>query len=261
VPFASGNDPGVAGIGRAVARKQREEKVRKLKELFAEAKRYAAGRAENEEQPIVPRLEAMLPYARGEKPVLITAYRKPEIMDALKLADELKIKVILSGATDAWKVADELKKRDAPVIVGPVMAMPQERDDPHDAPFANAAKLHKAGVRFCIRSTGSSNARNLPYEAAMAVSYGLPPAEALKALTISPAEILGVADQLGSIETGKRANLVLANGDLLQPSTQVLGLFIDGKPLAPTSRQTRLYEKYKERLKEVKGGRAPLGTK
>jgi imidazolonepropionase-like amidohydrolase len=261
IPFNSGNDPGIAGIGRAVARKQREEKLRKLKELFTEAHRYAAGRAEDPNRPVVPRLEAMLPYARGEKPVLVTAYRKPELLDALKLADELKIKVILSGATDAWKVADELKKRDVPVIIGPVMAMPQEKDDPYDAPYANAAKLHKAGVRFCIRSTGSSNTRNLPYEAAMAVSYGLPPEEAFKAVTIYPAEILGVADQLGSIETGKRANLVLANGDLLQPSTQVLGLFIDGKPLEPTSKQTRLYEKYRERLKEVKDGRAPLGTK
>ncbi|MBO0697678.1 MAG: amidohydrolase family protein [Zavarzinella sp.] len=261
IPFNSGNDPGIAGIGRAVARKQREEKLRKLKELFAEAKRYAAGRAEDPNQPVVPRLEAMLPYARGEKPVIITAYRKPELLDALKLADELKIKVILSGATDAWKVADELKKRDVPVVIGPVMAMPQEKDDPYDAPYANAAKLHQAGVRFCIRSTGSSNTRNLPYEAAMAVSYGLPPDEAFKAVTISPAEILGVADQLGSIETGKRANLVLANGDLLQPSTQVLGLFIDGKPLEPTSKQTRLYDKYRERLKEVRDGRAPLGTK
>jgi len=95
----------------------------------------------------------------------------------------------------------------------------------------------------------------------MAASYGLPLDEALKAITIYPAQILGVADQLGSIEEGKRANLVLTNGDLLQPSTQVLGLFIDGKPLEPTSRHTRLFEKYRERLKEVKEGRAPLGTK
>jgi imidazolonepropionase-like amidohydrolase len=254
-------DPSVAGMGRAVARKQREEKVKKLKELFAEAKRYDAGRKANPDGPIVPRLEAMLPYLHGDKPVIISAERKPEIVDALKLADDLKLKIILSGATDAWKVADELKKRDVPVIVGPVMSLPVEKDDPYDAPYANAAKLHKAGVRFCIRSTGSSNARNLPYEAAMAASYGLPPDEALKAITVYPAQILGVADQLGSIETGKRANLVLTNGDLLQPSTQVLGLFIDGKPLEPVSKQTRLYEKYRERLKEVQGGRAPLGTK
>jgi imidazolonepropionase-like amidohydrolase len=254
-------DPSTAGMGRAVAKKQREEKIKKLKELFAEAKRYDATRSLSPDGPVVPRLEAMLPYIRGEKPVIITAERKPEIVDAMKLADELKIKFILSGGTDAWKVADELKKRDIPVIVGPVMSLPVEKDDPYDAPYANAAKLYRAGVRFCIRSTGSSNARNLPYEAAMAVAYGLPADEALKAVTLYPAQILGVADQLGSIDTGKRANLVLTNGDLLQPSTQVLGLFIDGKPLEPTSKQTKLYEKYRERLKDVKEGRAPLGTK
>jgi imidazolonepropionase-like amidohydrolase len=255
------NDPSVAGIGRAVQRRQREEKIRKLKDLFAEAKRYEAARNVNKDGPIVPRLEAMLPYVRGEKPVIVAADKKTDIMDALKLADDLKIKMILSGATDAWKVADELRKRDVPVVVGPVMDLPTERHDPYDGPYANAAKLYRAGVKFCIRSTGSSNARNLPYEAAMAVSYGLPPEEALKAVTIYPAQILGVADQLGSVETGKRANLVLTNGDLLQPSTQVLGLFIDGKPLEPTSKQTKLYDKYKERLKEVKEGKAPLGTK
>jgi len=254
-------DPSVAGIGRAVQKKQREEKVRKLKDLFAEAKRYDSARKANKDLPVVPRLEAMLPYVRGDKPVIVAAERKADILDALKLADELKIKVILSGAPDAWKVADELRKRDVPVIVGPVMDLPTEKHDPYDAPYANAAKLYRAGVKFCIRSTGSSNARNLPYEAAMAVSYGLPPEEALKAVTIYPAQILGVADQLGSLEAGKRANLVLTNGDLLQPSTQVLGLFIDGKPLEATSKQTRLYEKYRERLKEVKDGRAPLGTK
>jgi imidazolonepropionase-like amidohydrolase len=148
-----------------------------------------------------------------------------------------------------------------PVILGPILTLPQETYDPYDAPFACAARLHQAGVRFCIRSAGTSNTRNLPYEAAMAVSYGLPPEEGLKAVTLYPAQILGVADQLGSIETGKRANLVLTDGDLLQASTQVKAVFIDGKPLEPTSKQTRLYERYRERLLEVKEGRAPLGTK
>jgi imidazolonepropionase-like amidohydrolase len=146
------------------------------------------------------------------------------------------------------------------VIVGPIMTMPQEREDPFDAPFSNPAKLHEAGVRFCIRSAGSSNTRNLPYEAAMAVSYGLPPEEGLKAVTLYPAQILGVYDQLGSVDVGKRANLVLTNGDVLQASTQVLAVFIDGKPLEPTSKQTRLYDRYRERLREVKEGKAPLGT-
>jgi imidazolonepropionase-like amidohydrolase len=255
------SDPNLPQVGRAIARKQREEKVRRLKELFQQALAHDQARKANPQTPGNPRLESLIPYARGDKPVVIQANRKPEILEALKLADELKLKVILSGAIDSWKVAGELKKRNVPVILGPVMTLPQETYDPYDAPFACAAKLHDAGVKFCIRSSGTTNTRNLPYEAAMAVSYGLPAEEGLKAVTLYPAQILGVADQLGSIEPGKRANLVLTNGDILQASTQVLAVFIDGKPLEPTNKQTRLYERYRERLREVKEGRAPLGTK
>jgi imidazolonepropionase-like amidohydrolase len=254
-------DPTMPMVGRAIARKQREEKVRRLKELFQQARNYSDARTQDASRPINPRLEALVPYARGQKPVVIQAHRKQELQEVLKLADDLHIKVILSGAIDAWKVASELKKRNIPVILGPVMTMPQEVYDPYDAPYACAARLHAAGVRFCIRSAGTSNTRNLPYEAAMAVSYGLPPEEGLKAVTLYPAQILGVADQLGSIDAGKRANLVLSNGDLLQASSQVLALFIDGRPLEPTSKQTRLYERYRERLREVREGRSPLGTK
>jgi hypothetical protein len=259
-PVFTGN-PTAPMIGRVIARKQREEKIRRLKELFQQALAYDEARKQDAGSPLNPRLEALVPYARGQKPVVIQAYRKQEIQSALQLADDLKLRMILSGAIDAWKVAGELKKRNVPVIVGPIMTMPQETYDPYDGPYACPARLHEAGVRFCIRSDGGSNTRNLPYEAAMAVSYGLPPEEGLKAVTMYPAEILGVADQLGSIEPGKRANLVLANGDILQASTQVEAIFIDGKPLEPTSKQTRLYERYRERLREVKEGRAPLGTK
>jgi imidazolonepropionase-like amidohydrolase len=259
-PSFSG-DPTLPMLGRAIARKQREEKLRRAKELFQQALAYDDARKQSSTVPVNPRLEALVSYARGQRPVVIQANRKQEIQDALKLAEELKLKVILSGAIDAWKVADELKQRDVPVIVGPMMAMPQEAYDPYDAPYACPARLHSAGVRFCIRSAGTTNTRNLPYEAAMAVSYGLPPDEGLKAVTLYPARLLGVADQLGSIDVGKRANLVLADGDLLQASTQVRALFIDGRPLEPTSKQTRLYERYRERLREVKEGRAPLGTK
>jgi imidazolonepropionase-like amidohydrolase len=254
-------NPTLPTVGRAIARKQREEKVRRLKELFQQAVVYDDARKQSSGRPVNPRLEALVPYARGVKPVVIQANRKPEIQAALKLADELKLKIVLSGGIEAWKVADELKKRQVPVIVGPIMTLPQEQYDPYDAPFACPARLHAAGVRFCIRSTGTTNTRNLPYEAAMAASYGLPSDEAFKAVTLYPAEILGVADRLGSISQGKRANLVLANGDLLQASTQVLAVFIDGRPLAPTSKHTRLYERYRERLHEVQAGRAPLGTK
>jgi imidazolonepropionase-like amidohydrolase len=259
-PIFTGN-PTAMPLGRAIAKKQRDEKIRRLKLLFEQALAYEQAKTHNSNQPSNPRLESLVPYAKGQKPVILQAFRKPDILEALKLADDLKLKIILSGAVDAWKVAGELKKRNIPVIVGPTMTMPQEIYDPYDGPYACPARLHEAGVRFCIRSDGGSNSRNLPYESAMAVSYGLPPDEGLKAVTFYPAEILGVADQLGSIEPGKRANLVLANGDILQASTQVQAVFIDGKPLEPTSKQTRLYDRYRERLREVKEGRAPLGTK
>ncbi|MFO0845483.1 MAG: amidohydrolase family protein [Gemmataceae bacterium] len=167
--------------------------------------------------------------------------------------------MVIAGGLDAWKVADELKKRDVPVILGPVLTLPYESYDPYDAPFACAAKLHAAGVRFCIRSTGDSNTRNLPYHAAMAVSYGLPPEEGLKAVTLSPAQILGVADKLGSLEPGRIANVVISTGDVLQASTQVVGLYVGGKPYSATSKQTRLYERYRERLKESRESRATEG--
>ncbi len=260
MPMFTG-DPSTPSVGRAIAKKQREEKVRRVKELFAQALVYDDARKQSSDRPVNPRLEALVPYARGQKAVIIQANRKQEIVEALKLADELKLKMVLSGGVDAWKVADELKKRNVPVILGPIMTMPQEVYDPYDAPYAGAARLHEAGVKFCIRSGGSTNTRNLPYEAAMAASYGLPPEEALKAVTLYPAQILGVDKELGSIETGKRANLVLTNGDMLQASTQVVALFIDGRPLEPTSKHTRLYDRYRERLQEVKDGRAPLGTK
>jgi hypothetical protein len=261
-PFAMfSGDPTMPMLGRAIARKQREEKIRRLKELFQQAIAYDKSRDQSGGKAINPRLEALVPYARGAKPVVIQAQRKQEILDALALADELKLKMILSGGIDAWKVAAELKKRDVPVIVGPILALPDEAYDPYDSPYACPAKLHEAGVRFCIRSSGTTNTRNLPYEAAMAISFGLPPEEGLKAVTVYPAQILGVANQLGSVEVGKRANLVLTDGDLLQASTQVKALFIDGRPLEPVSKHTRLYERYRERLREVKEGRAPLGTK
>ncbi len=260
VPFFAKFDPTLP-FGRGLAKKQRDEKLRRLRELFAQAVAYDDGRKQNPKQPRNPRIEALVPYARGEKPVIIQASRKADIEEAIKLADDLKLKLVLSGGNDAWKVSYALKTRDIPVIAGPIMSLPQEREDAYDAPFTNVVKLRDAGVRYCIRSAGASNTRNLPYEAAFAVSYGLPPEDGLKSVTLYPAQILGVADELGSIEYGKRANLVLSTGNPLQVSAQVQAVFIDGKPLEPTSKQTRLYERYRERLKEVRAGNVPLGTK
>jgi imidazolonepropionase-like amidohydrolase len=258
--LVSGSPDG-PGPGRTFARKAREEKLRLLKQQFEDARRDAEAIKSGINKQLDPRRAALLPYVKGEKPVVISANRRADIVEALKWADEVKVKLILSGGIDAWKVADEIKKRNIPVLCGPFTVMPQEAHDTYDSQYAAAAKLHQAGIKFCIRSAGSTNTRNLPYEAAMAASYGLPIEEALKAVTLYPAQILGLADKLGSIELGKMANLVITDGDMLEPTTQVRGLFIAGVPLDPTSKQTRLYERYRERLKDVKAGRSQLGTK
>ncbi|MFT3879957.1 MAG: amidohydrolase family protein [Gemmatales bacterium] len=246
--------------GRIFARKAREEKLKFLKVQLAEARRDAEAIKTGVKKPLDPRREAMLPYATGEKPVIINANRKNDILEAIKWAEESKVKLILSGGVDAWKCADELKKKNIPVLCGPFSVMPQEAHDTYDAQYRVAARLHEAGIKYCIRSAGSTNTRNLPYEAAMAVSYGLPADEALKAVTLYPAQILGLGDKLGSIEPGKLANLVITDGDMLEPTTQVRGLFINGVPVEPNSKQTKLYERYRERLQDVKAGRSPLGT-
>lgn len=199
--------------------------------------------------PVVdPRLEALLPFLRKEKPVAIHAETVTDILQAIRLANELDLRLIVQGARDAWKVVDKLKEHEIPVIVGPILTLPSANHDPYDAPFANLARLHEAGVRFCIQTDDTSNSRNLPLHAAIAVAYGLPPVEGLKAITLYPAQILGVADQLGSIEPGKIANLILCDGDPLQLSTRIHSLFIAGKPMAPTSQHTELAERYRQRL-------------
>lgn len=251
-----GGAPGLDGES-SLARFRKEEKLAKLKDLFESARRYDAAKTAGANPAANPRLESLLPYARGEKSVVIAAEKKADVLASIKLAEELKVKPIISGGSETWKVAGELAKKKVPVILGPIMGIARETGDKYDANYASAGKLYQAGVKFCIRSAGSNNARNLPYEAAMAVAYGLPAEEGLKAVTIGPAEILGVADKLGSVDEGKRANLIIANGDILQASTQVLQIFVDGKPYDPTSKQTRLYDKYKKRLSEIQSGVTP----
>ena len=197
-----------------------------------------------------PRYEALLPYIRGEKTVFIEADTKQEIVEALQFAEQEQLKVVLCGVTDGWKVANQIKAAGVAVIVGPVMRKPVEEYDPFDAPYANAGRLHEAGVKLCFRSDSASNSRNVPFEAAQAVAYGLPADVALRGVTLTSAEILGQQDHLGSITVGKLANLILTDGSPLQQTTQVKAAFIKGQAFQPESRQTRFYEKYRARLKQ-----------
>lgn len=231
-----------------------------MQQWIAAAKRYDTVRADAKdgvvsEVPIDPRYEALRPYVRGEKPFHIEADSQQHLTEALQFAEKEKLKIVLCNAADAWKMTDALKKSATPVIIGPVMRKPLHDHDPFDAPYANAGRLHDAGVKFAIRSNNAANSRNAPFEAGMAGAYGLPEDAGLRSVTLAAAEILGVADQCGSITVGKRADLVILDGSPLQVTSQVKGVVVGGKPFAPVSRQTMLYEKYRERLKEVRAGK------
>ncbi len=268
-PGRPGQGPGQGGGEAADPNARRKEQLDKIKEQFRKAIAYDAvvrGARQRGEAPPAPdpRLEAMLPYARGDKPVIFHAEQQVEILDALEMARELKLKAVISGGAEAWKVVEALQKAKVPVLLGGTLRLPRKDYDPYDADYSAPARLHAAGVPFAIRSqTGgpseATSSRNLPYEAAFAVAFGLPEDAAVQSVTIAPARILGIADQVGSIEAGKRANLVVTAGHILQPTTSVLALFIDGQPLRPESRHTQLYAKYRRRLDEVRAGRARMG--
>ncbi|MBI1854036.1 MAG: amidohydrolase family protein [Planctomycetes bacterium] len=234
------------------------DRLEKLKQTFRDAVEYARVRDEARRRGVAPppvdvRKEALLPYARGERPVVISADRKADIVQAIRFAEDLKLKLILSGVQDGWKLAAQIAARKIPCIVGPVLSTPRDEFDPYDSCYANAAYLWRAGVRFAFQTAESSNSRDLPYQAGMAAAYGLPREEALKAVTLYPAQIWGVADQVGSLEEGKVADLFVTDGDPLEMRTQVKHLFIAGKKLDLESRHTELYKKFLERLKPSAG--------
>jgi imidazolonepropionase-like amidohydrolase len=242
------------------------ERIEELKERFRLAVRYDRVRQQSTQGPdqaaqVDTKLEALAPYAQGRGLVVIHANNHGDILAAIEFSGELGLKWLLADAAEAWKCVADLKKNALGVILGPSMSLPDGNGAPYDAVYRTAAMLHEAGVPFAMTSGDNApQARNLPFQAAMAVAYGLPPVEGLKAVTIYPAQLLGVDDRLGSIEPGKLANLVICDGDLLQPATDVKAMFIAGRPLAPTNRHTELYARYQQRLREVQSGLALLGV-
>jgi imidazolonepropionase-like amidohydrolase len=199
------------------------------------------------------RWEALMPVFDGTLPLFVHAESGAQIEDALAWAREAQLKIVLVGAHDAWRMAAQLKETDTAVIVTVPTALPSRRDDGYDSVFGNAAKLHEAGVRFCISMNGreseAPNERNLPYEAAMASAFGLPKEEALKAITLYPAQLLGISDRLGSLEAGKAATLIVTTGNPLDFPAQIEAAYIDGRKIDLTNRQTRLRDKYREKYR------------
>jgi imidazolonepropionase-like amidohydrolase len=195
------------------------------------------------------KLEALAPVVRGEMPVLTFANRARDIRNAVEFCEKQKLKMILAGGEEAYKVKDLLRSKDIPVILRPMLTSPPEEDDPYDRLLSQPAELAAAGVKFAIASFDNSFARRLGQNAANAVAHGLPYDEALRAVTINPAQIFGLGSQLGTLEQGKIANLIVTNGDPLELTTDVKYLFINGQLTSTENKHHRLYEKYLNRPK------------
>jgi len=232
--------------------KARKEKIEELNRFFADARAYSQARKESSDSLIeVPAWEAMLPYVRGEKPVFIHADDLRQIKAAVEWSKTNRFKIVICGGRDAWMAAGTLASNNIPVVYEHVLQRPARDFDPYDQPFANPARLRKAGVKVAI-SLGrgrfsASMARNLAHAAAHAARHGLSEAEAIRAITLTPAEILGVADRVGSIQKGRLATLIATDGPLLDVRTRVRRMWFAGREISLANRQTRLIDRYERR--------------
>ena len=235
--------------------KARDEALALLEQTFADARSYqkarAAGKAEAGPHPLDIRWEAMRPVLEGKLPLVVEADEIQQIQAAVAFSQRENVKLIVYGGYDAPHCAALLKKHHVPVIVGTVHRLPRRRGDAYDASYSLPGRLHAAGIEFCIASQNTSNARNLPLEAAMAAAYGLSPDEALKAVTLYPARILGVDDRVGSLDVGKDATLIITDGDPLETPTHVEAAFIQGRRVDLDNRHQRLWRKYEEKYRRL----------
>ncbi|HEX6159483.1 MAG TPA: amidohydrolase family protein [Thermoanaerobaculia bacterium] len=228
--------------------KSHTRQLDKLRDTFRDAQAYGKARGANVrrvEADVI--LEALVPVVEGRVPVVMHAQLARDIQAAMAFAEEFKLKMILSGAQDVVRVIPELKRRNIPVILGPILSLPQREDDPYDLLFTNARALHDAGIPFAIQTADAHNVRNLPYNAGACAAFGLPKEIALRSITLSPAEIFGVADRMGSLDVGKMANVFITDGDPLEMRTNVRRVFIAGEEIPMDSRHTLLYEKFRKR--------------
>jgi imidazolonepropionase-like amidohydrolase len=214
-----------------------------------EAKREAAAKKDDKAFRRDLKLEALIPYLKGERPVVIGVYEAYDVEVIMGLAKEFHLKVILNHVTHSQEVLDKIAAYKVPVIIGSIYDFPSANER-YDAVFTLPAELAKRGVKIAISSadaggpTSSHSARNLPYAAGFAVAYGLPYDDALKAITLNVAEIFGFGDKLGSLDVGKWANVVLSNGDPLDVRTDVKQVYIQGVAVPMVSRQTKLRDEY-----------------
>lgn len=228
------------------AKKEYDKQLEQLADWFEQSRHYAqalekAGSVSFERDV---KLEAMAPVMRGDMPVLVFADRAREIRDAVEFCDKQKVRMILAGGTEASKVKDLLRSKNVAVILRPTLGEPLEEDDAYDRLMTQPSELEAAGVKFAFGSFDNSFARRLGQQAANAVAHGLAYEAGLKAVTLYPAQIFGLDGQLGTIENGKVASLIVTTGDPLELTTEVKYLFIKGQLTSTDNKQKDLYKKY-----------------
>jgi len=230
-----------------------EERLKTLETFFDEARAYQKAKLNRDVSfRSDVRLDAIIPVLEKRLRLFVHALGVVEIQRALQFVEEQDLSVVLVSGQDVARVTSLLKEREIPVVLSTVQALPLRRWEPYNAATRVPAALLAAGVPFCIangsgNSSGASNARNLPYIAAAAVGEGFSAEDAMRSITLSPAEILGVSDQLGSLQVGKLATLIIADGNPLEITTNVQRAFIRGREIDLSSRHTKLYKKYQEK--------------
>ncbi len=231
------------------AKKEYEKKMQELTDFFEEARHYeqAATKGSGRNFTRDLKFEAMIPVLEGKLPLLVRADRAREIRGAVEFCDKQKVRMILAGGAESMKVADLLKAKNIPVILGPTMRLSDNEDDPYDKFYTLPGDLQKAGIRFAIASYDLMFVRRLPQQAGNAVAYGLSHDDGLKAIMLYPAQILGLDKDLGTLEARKIANIMITNGDPLELRTEVKYLYINGEPTSTDNKHKELYEKYSKR--------------
>jgi imidazolonepropionase-like amidohydrolase len=224
-----------------------------LRQAFLDAQDYMQKQADYEKKSKLDKsatppkrdlkLEALIPYLKGERPVVLAANTAPDVETAVSLANEFHLKFVLNHVQHAQKALDYIASLHVPVIVGPIWELPKEMDR-YDAVYSLPAELQKRGVKVIFSTDDAHNVRNLPYGAGYAVAYGLPYDEALRGITLYPAQAFGIDKDYGSLEVGKVANVVVAEGDPLDVKTDVKRVFIAGREIPMDNRQIRLRDQY-----------------
>lgn len=225
-----------------------KKKLATIDAALRDARAYRAERSRADDGARDLRWEAMLPVLERKLPLFVHADDAVQIRETLAFAEREQLRIVLVGGMDAWRFAATLRARDIPVILGSSHNLPLRRWESYDTLYAAAGKLAAAGVRLAIANeSGSANERNLPYQAATYAAFGLDRATALRAITLSAAEILGVDQRLGSLDVGKDATLFVADGDALENFTKVERAWVQGHEIDLSNRQTRLYDKYRSK--------------